>query len=323
MTKKLMLLSREEVRMNGRWVALFVAVLLALAPLFLQSCGGGGFDTPSGVAGGKQISSLLSPQQLKSWIDNGYKDERGYRVVVLDTSFGATARSDYDAGHIPGAFYVDFANELVKTRSDGPMMVALMAPDGPQMDALVKKFGIDQNSIVVFTGHHMYWMTRAYWTFRYWGFPQDRLFVLNGKSSTAKSVWAAAGYALETAQPPLPAPSTFSVSSLTGNIDSVRAPLEEVLKVAQGILPNTIIEDVRNETEWTATVSPTFARAFEYRFKNSVWRPWELNLAGTNVGDPYSVISQAGSGSHELKTPDQLIAEYTALGFANKTAYST
>jgi len=323
MAEKSKLLSREIVRTKGKCVALFVAVLLALAPLLLHGCGGGGFDTPSGVTDGKQMSSLLSPQQLKSWIDNGYKEERGYKVVVLDTSFGPTARSDYDSGHIPGAFYVDFANELVKTRSDGPIMVSLMAPDGPQMDALVQKFGIDNNSVVVFTGHHMYWMTRAYWTFRYWGFPQDRLFVLNGKSSTAKSVWAASGYILQTAQPPLPIPSTFSVSSLTGNIDTVRAPLEEMLKVAQGSLPNTIIEDVRAESEWNAVVTPSFARAFEYRFNNSVWRPWELNLAGTNVGDPYSVISQAGSGSHVLKTPDQLLAEYTALGFATKTAYST
>jgi 3-mercaptopyruvate sulfurtransferase SseA len=218
---------------------------------------------------------------------------------------------------------VDFANELVKTRSDGPMMVSLEAPDGPQMDALVQKFGIDNNTVVVFTGHHMYWMTRAYWTFRYWGFPQNRLFVLNGKATTANSVWAAAGYALETVQQPLPAPSTFSVSSLTGNVDAVRAPVEEMLKVAQGLVPNTIIEDVRAESEWNATVTPTFARAFEYRFNNSVWRPWELNLAGTNVSDPYSVTSLAGSGSHVLKTPDQLLAEYTALGFANKTAYST
>jgi 3-mercaptopyruvate sulfurtransferase SseA len=275
------------------------------------------------VSGGKQISSLLSPQQLKGWIDNGYKDERGYKVVILDTSYPPTARTDYLAGHIPGAFYVDYANELVKTRSDGPMMVSLMVNNGPQMDALVQKFGIDKNSVVVFTGHHMYWMTRAYWTFRYWGFPQDRLFVLNGKATTAKSVWTAAGYALDTVEPPLPAPSTFSVSSLTGNMDAVRAPLEEMLKIAQGIVPNTIIEDTRAESEWTATVTPTFARAFEYRFNNSVWRPWELELAGTNVGDPYSVISLAGSGSHVLKTPDQLLAEYKAVGFENKTAYST
>ncbi|MCL5022982.1 MAG: rhodanese-like domain-containing protein [Nitrospirae bacterium] len=306
-----------------KWVALFIAVLLAQAPLFLQSCGGGGFDTPAGVTGGQSVSSLLSPQQLKSWIDNGYKDERGYRVVILDTSFPPNARTDYLAGHIPGTFYVDFSNELVKTRSDGPMMVSLMVSDGPQMDALVQKFGIDKNTVVVFTGHHMYWMTRAYWTFRYWGFPQDRLFVLNGKATTDKSVWKAAGYELTTVEPPLPVPSTFSVSSMSGNIDAVRAPLEEMLKIAQSIVPNTIILDTRAETEWNAVVSATFSRAFEYRFNNSVWRPWELELAGTNVGDPYSVISLAGSGSHVLKTPDQLLTEYTALGLANKTAYST
>ncbi len=306
-----------------KWGGLLLAFLLILIPILIQSCGGGGFDTPSGVSGGKQISSLLSPQQLKSWIDSGYQDERGNKVVILDTSYGPSARSDYDSGHIPGAYYVDFANELVKTRSDGPMMTALMVADGPQMDALVRKFGIGNNTVVVFTGHHIYWMTRAYWTFRYWGFPQNHLFVLNGKSSTDKSVWKAAGYTLETAQPQAPAPSTFSVSTWAGNMDAVRAPLEDVMKVAEGKMPNSVILDARAEAEWNGTVSASFARAFEYRFNNSVFRPWELELAGTNLGDPYSAISPAGSGSHVLKTPEQLLSEYRAQGFETKTAYST
>jgi 3-mercaptopyruvate sulfurtransferase SseA len=302
---------------SGKWIAMAVALFLVFVPLLLQSCGGDGDHHR------QQISSILSPQQLKAWIDNGYKDDRGLSVVILDTSFGSNARPDYDSGHIPGAYYVDFGNELIKTRSDGVVMTPTQVSDGPQMDALVQKFGIDGDTVVVFTGHHMYWMSRAYWNFRYWGFPQNHLFVLNGKSSTANSVWAAAGYDLETVEPPLPAPSTFSVSSWSGNMDTVRAPYEDVLKVAEGTMPNAVMLDVRRESEWNAVVSPTFSRAFEYRFNNSVWRPWELELAGTNLGDPYSVISEAASGSHMLKTPEQLLEEYRAQGLENKTAYST
>jgi len=290
-----------------------------LVSLSLWSCGGGGGDstppTPTGP-----VSSLLSVSQLKTWIDNGYKDGNGNKVVVLDTSYLPNNVTDYNAGHIPGAIFVDFPNELVAVRSDGPMNVALMVNTGPQMDALVQRLGIDKNTTVVFTGHHIYWMTRAWWTFRYWGFPQNHLFVLNGKGTTAQSVWKAAGYALETTTPPAPTPSTFSVSSWKGNMDMFRAPLSEVQLVAQKKIANCVMVDSRAESEWNAVVSATFASAYAYRFNNSVWRPWELNLAGTNLGDPYSVISVVGSatGNHVLKTPDQLLAEFTTQGFIGK-----
>jgi 3-mercaptopyruvate sulfurtransferase SseA len=169
----------------------------------------------------------------------------------------------------------------------------------------------------------MIWSARGYWTFRYWGFPQNRLFVLNGKSTTANSVWTAANYALTTEVPPLPAPSTFSVSSWPGNIDQVRAPLDEMINVAQGKVPGSVIIDARAESEWTATVGATFARAFEYRYNNSVWRPYELEFAGTNVGDPYSTITLANAGSQVLKSKDELLAEWATAGFTQTRAYST
>ncbi len=305
---------------KSRSSLLLISAFLMLISLSLWSCGGGGGDDSTPPAPPGPVSSLLSVSQLKAWIDNGYKDGSGNKVVVLDTSFPPNAQSDYNAGHIPGAIFVDYNNELVKTRSDGPITVALMVNDGPQMDALVQRLGIDKNTIVVFTGHHIYWMTRAYWTFRYWGFPQNHLFVLNGKGTTATSVWKAAGYALETTTPPAPARSSFSVSSWKGNMDYVRSPLSEVQLVAQGKIGNSCFLDSRAESEWTATVAPSFSSAYAYRFNNSIWRPWELNLAGTNLGDPYSVISVVGgaTGNHVLKTPDQLKTEFTQQGFLGK-----
>jgi 3-mercaptopyruvate sulfurtransferase SseA len=304
---------------KGKWLALSVALLLALVPL-LQGCGGGGYDAPAGVSGGSQISSLLSPQQLKSWIDNGYRDSRGNRVVIFDGSSAA----NYNAGHIPGAYSVSYNTDMTKTRTDGPMMVALMVADGPQMDGLIQRYGINGNSVVVFTGDSMIWAARGYWTFRYWGFPQNQLFVLNGKSTTANSVWTAAGYTLETTPPPAPAPSPFSVSSWPGNIDSLRAPLAEMMSVAEGKVANGVIIDSRNETEWTATVGATFARAMEYRWNNSVWRPWELDLEGAVMGDTYSAISAVAAGSQVLKSKDQMLAEWKAQGLTeDKNLYST
>jgi len=295
-------------------------VLLFLIAFTLNGCSTDSYDTPPGV-GGTQISSLLSPQQLNAWIGNGYQDDRGNRVVIFDGSSPA----NYNAGHIPGSYNVSYNTDFNKTRSDGPMMVSIMVADGPMMDGLVQKYGIDgSTSVVVFTGDAMIWSARGYWNFRYWGFPQNRLFVLNGKSTTANSVWTAAGYALTTDVPALPAPSTFSVSSWAGNMDQLRAPLDEMMNVAQGKVPNSVIIDSRAEVEWTATVGATFAKAMEYRWNNSVWRPYQLDFAGTNVGDPYATIALADGGSQVLKSKDQLLAEWAAAGFTqDKKLYSS
>jgi 3-mercaptopyruvate sulfurtransferase SseA len=309
-------------KQRKRFLAQFVAasVLLFLVAFTLNGCSTESYDIPPGM-GGTQISSLLSPQQLNAWIGNGYQDERGNRVVIFDGSSPA----NYNTGHIPGSYNVSYNTDFCKTRSDGPMNVALMVADGPMMDGLVQKYGIDgKTSVVVFTGDAMIWSARGYWTFRYWGFPQNRLFVLNGKSTTTNSVWTAAGYTLTTDVPALPTPSTFSVSSWAGNIDQVRAPLDEMQTVSKATdTTKSVIIDVRGESEWLGTTA-LFSLGMGYQWRNSVWRPYELEFAGTNVGDPYSTISLASAGSQVLKSKDQLLAEWAAAGFTkDKKLYSS
>lgn len=293
-----------------------VLLLFALLPLMLVSCGGGGGGgvTPPPPPTTLSNPSLLSVEKLKSWIDNGNVDGQGHPVVILDTSFGGSARTDYDAGHIPGAHYVDFATELVKTRTDGVFDVPLMVPDGPQFDAHIQKYGIDDNTTVVFTGHHAYWTARAYFTYRYWGFPQNHLYVLNGKGTTVNSVWAAAGHTLELTEPSLPTPSTFSVSSWPGNMDQVRASLEDFMDVMKGNVPNAVIVDTRAEAEWNA--DPPATRAFEFRVKNSVWREWTEELVGADY-------TEKSTGSHVLRPIADIMAELMAKGLTkDKTAYT-
>lgn len=302
---------RVSASFRSRSLLLLVFIVLAVSSLVLYSCSG---DGGSGVSQISQSSSLLSPAKLKAWIDNGYVDDLGNKVVVLDTSFGGSARGDYDAGHIPGAYYVDFASELVKTRSDGPVSTALMVADGPQFDAHIQKYGIDGDTTVVFTGHHIYWTTRAYWTYRYWGFPRDRLYVLDGKATTANSVWAAAGYALETAEPTPPTASTFSVRSLAGNQDKMRASLQEFLAVAGSTVGNLKIVDTRAAAEWNA--DPPATRAFEFRVKNSLWREWTEELVGADY-------TEKSTGSHVLRPIADIKEELEAAGLnENVTIYT-
>lgn len=296
------------------WLPLLL--LSMLTPLLLVSCGGdggGGFIPPPPPTT-LSNPSLLSVEKLKSWIDAGYDDGSGNPVVVLDTSFGGSARTDYDAGHIPGAYYVNFASELVQTRSDGVTEAALQIVNGTTFDSHIQKYGIDGNTRVVFTGHHIYWTTRAYWTYRYWGFPQDHLFVLNGKGTTANSVWTAAGYTLDTVEPPAPTPSAFTVSSWLGNMDAVRASLEDFVDAMKGNVPNAVIVDTRGEAEWNA--DPPSSRAFEFRVRDSVWREWTEELVGADY-------AEKSGGSHVLRPIAEIIAELAAQGLTeDKTAYT-
>jgi len=305
----------RALKRRKHWLPLLL--LFSLLPLMLVSCGGdggGGVTPPPPPPTILSNPSLLSVEKLKSWIDNGNVDDQGHPVVILDTSFGGAARTDYDAGHIPGAHYVDFATELVKTRSDGVIEAALQVADGPQFDAHIQKYGIDGNTTVVFTGHHIYWTTRAYWTYRYWGFPQSHLFVLNGKGTTVNSVWTAAGHTLETTEPALPAPSAFSVSSWPGNMDLVRASTEDFFDAMKGNVPNVVIVDTRGESEWNA--NPPATRAFEFRVRGSVWHEWTEDLVGADY-------TEKSTGSHVLRPIADIIADLNALGLTeDKTAYT-
>ena len=134
-------------------------------------------------------ANLLSPAELKAWIDNDYIDNWGRKVVILDTGFDVTSlepliidnRHNYDAGHIPGAYYVSPSDRASSERTDGPIDVWFMVPSGATMDTqIVQKWGIDKHTAVVFTGNTMWGPTRYYWTFRYWGFKKSQLFILNG-----------------------------------------------------------------------------------------------------------------------------------------------
>jgi 3-mercaptopyruvate sulfurtransferase SseA len=61
------------------------------------------------------------------------------------------------------------------------------------MDALIQRCGIDKNTTVVFTASSfdpVYNATRAYATFRYWGFAKERLKVLDGWDHGWKAVYA-------------------------------------------------------------------------------------------------------------------------------------
>jgi thiosulfate/3-mercaptopyruvate sulfurtransferase len=84
-------------------------------------------------------------------------------------------REEYEAGHIPGAAFVDVLGELADKRSTLPMMM----PPIEEFAETMSKHGVGEGTRVVLydRGNHA-WAARVWWTLRVAGF--DDAAVLNG-----------------------------------------------------------------------------------------------------------------------------------------------
>lgn len=239
-------------------------VLAALAGslLTMAGCGGSGDggttaypDPNASTTTTKTPTALIEPATLKQWVDEGKLNNEDPatrdRVVIVTVATAA----QYAAQHIPGAQLLNSASELMMTRLEGVGSIGTMVLDGASMDALVKRLCINSNTTVVFVaskGQNALNAARAYFTFRYWGFPRERLKVLNGgenawEKAATDNNWGTAA-ALTTAVPTI-RPSTWSVKNLyvangssTANF-SLRTSIGEMLAVVDRINAGTLAVD--------------------------------------------------------------------------------
>lgn len=176
-------------------------------------------------------SSLVEPAQLAQWIKAGYRTESGRRVVILDAlpspaevkawyagdpealkalmarQYGpdsgqvhmvATLDQKGLLGHIPGAQANTSHTGLeVMDRDEGPGSMEHEVGTGPAIEALLSQQGITPEDVVVIANAQQVPPAlcgpRLWWTLTYWGFPADRLKLLNG----GDKAWAMAGLPLE------------------------------------------------------------------------------------------------------------------------------
>jgi 3-mercaptopyruvate sulfurtransferase SseA len=296
---------------EGRLAALFIVLLLAMVPLFLHSCGGGFSDPKSEITAS---SVLTDPTTLNNWITSGYgTDSFGFnKIVVLDVASATGATSYTGSGHVQNAFLLDTAADLTTTRSDGVSDTITMVATRTMMDTLIQRTGIDEKTVVVITGDSLLNMGAAYFNFRYWGFPKNRLKVLDRTNAAYKT----AGFTLVNNVPPAPTPSSYSVCQLTQNT-SLRAPLSEMITVAEGGMPSVVAWDVRTPNEYNgvagSTTGPSGSAttgfvAFEGHVKGAV------NLIHTTH------LSADGS---TILSPDFIRTSLTNVGITpDKTAYT-
>lgn len=210
-------------------------IALALASGCAGTAGTTGYDNP--------VSSTLTPaiidaKTLINWADEGKINApfgTADRVVVVSVTTRANFTSPTKK-HIPDSVLLDYTAELTMTREEGLGPAGTMMLAGAQMDALVKRLGIDEHTTIVLTvpkatsDGDMYQLSVAFWTFRYWGFARSRVKILNG----GDDAWEVAGQALTDAIVSVP-PSSYD---LTGNKTvkaSLRYSVGEMLALVDSI----------------------------------------------------------------------------------------
>jgi len=238
---------------------LFIASLLGtvmVAALTLWGCGSSGTQTydvppapqPAGLVTASK-NAVATAADLKAWIDGGYINNSVAKSVSKSVSATTTAQklvildvtdpAKYTAGHIPGAQLMN-TTEYNQTRLEGLAPMTTQVVDGTIIDPVIKRSGIDANTTIVFTvnkGGSFMNMARAYFTFRYWGFPKERLKILDGGDDT----WVDAGYALTT-DLPIVTPSTYSVKNNTNNFQ-MRSAIGDMIALVDNINLGTVKTD--------------------------------------------------------------------------------
>lgn len=162
-------------------VAKYTGVILALAMIVAAPVKA----TPAACGGhGDKNTMLVST----AWLAEHLKDPN---VVVLAVG----DKSEYDKGHIPGSFYVDYMATHLMT---GPTGLSVELPPMADLENLFGKFGVTNDSRVVLYPLKGYfsWVTRIYLTLDAMGLgPQSA--ILDG----GLPAWSSEGREVTTAVP--------------------------------------------------------------------------------------------------------------------------
>ena len=316
----------KRVWKKGRLVLAGLSGIIALTLATMWGCGNSSYDSPSADAvTTKTASALIQASDLKKWMDAGLVNKSGGfdRVVILDLG-----NSTYDTvGHIPGAQSIPSGSAaFMETRGEGPLnSTGNMVCTGAIIDTLIQNAGIDANTTIVMTssGSNTINLTRPYATFRYWGFPKNRLKILQG----GNAAWTAAGYTFTGIAPTIKK-STYGVAQngTTKVNTGIRASLGEMIAYVQGIVAGnadkvTILDTIRPGTISGPTsdlIDTTGYTPFDGAMKGSYRFPYAnlVTPAGTlNFKDADTIkadISAAVGGDG-----------VTTIGDANRDATKT
>jgi thiosulfate/3-mercaptopyruvate sulfurtransferase len=167
-------------------------------------------------------------------------------------------RGDYEAGHIPGAGFLDLPGEL--SRHDAPVHFMMLPPE--QFAAAMGRHGVgDGCRVVLYSRDRIMWATRVWWMLHAMGF--DRAAVLDGGFEK----WIAEGRPVST-EPCAYPPATFTPRPRGGAglfVDKVA-----VLQAIDG--PGTCLINTLSEPDFRGDEPSRYGRPG--RIPGSVNLPW-------------------------------------------------
>jgi thiosulfate/3-mercaptopyruvate sulfurtransferase len=191
--------------------------------------------------------TLVSTEWLAAYLDDPnvrIVDIRGY-VHTTDLGEGkqhadyVAAREEYDRGHIPGAVYVDWTQDI--TDPDNPVKVQIAPP--ARFGQAMEERGIGDDTDVVIVDHTGgNFATRLWWALKYYG--HDRAAVLDG----GYRKWEAEGRPLTTDEP-APRAATFTPRprpELIADVERVKRAIGQ---------PGQQILDARDAGQYTGAVA--------------------------------------------------------------------
>lgn len=209
-------------------------------------------------------------------------------------------REEYLAGHIPGAVFLDWTDDIIDP--DDPIPVQAAPP--ARIAAVLGAAGIGEDTTVVAYDSHpsSQFATRLWWLLRYYG--HDQVMVLNGGFPR----WQREGRPISTEIPSYP-PAIFTPRPRP----EWRATAEEVLSLLGA--PGVTIADVRDAGQYTNTIQ---RGARGGRIPGAVHVPREAFVDAQGLYRANAEL-QAVADSAGLQ-PDQHVVAYCNGGVAATTA---
>jgi thiosulfate/3-mercaptopyruvate sulfurtransferase len=189
----------------------------------------------------------------------------------------------FDTGHIKNAQKLDWHADL-----NDPVQRDYVSP--AQFQQLLRARGVDENTTVVLYGDkNNWWATYAFWVFRLFGFPEERLKILDG----GRAKWEQEGRELVTEVPNFP---STSYTAPARDDQTIRAFRDQVLSHANARHP---LIDVRSPDEFSGKKT----HMAEY--------PQEGVLRGGHIPGAKSVPwARAANPDGSFKSADDLRAIY-------------
>ena len=203
--------------------------------------------------------------------------------VLVDVTWnlaGPPGKEVYDAGHLPGAYFVDLDTELAAPPGPGRHPL----PTATTVTATFARLGITSadTPVVVYDANNAMSAARAWWTFRYFGLTNVR--VLDG----GRAAWQSDGEHLTTEVPSGGVPAGFVATP--GHIPVLDA------EGAAAVAAKGILLDARAPERFAGEVEPMDPVAGHI--------PGAVNApTGANVTE-----------SGHFRTPAELRERFTALG---------